>query len=101
MRAGSLRDKITLMSPVPNDWGEHDGWQEVATLNAAVKDTAGDLTETAGADTHKRTIVATIRYRKHLRGNEQVVWMGKSYVIAHIELDPKRRFLLLTCEREQ
>lgn len=101
MRAGNLRERITLLMPKPNDWGEHTDWQEVATLHAQIKDTAGDLTETAGADTHKRTITATIRFRRQLKGNERIVWLEQRYAIAHIERDAKRRFLILTCESVQ
>ncbi len=101
MRAGNLRDRITLLKPEPNEWGEHTDWQELATIYAAIDDKAGDLADTAGAETHKRTITAKIRYRKRIKGNERVVWLGQDYAIAHIERDPKRRFLILTCEREQ
>lgn len=101
MRAGNLRDRITLLTPTPNPWGEHTEWKELATLHAEIDDKSGDLTDTAGADTQKRTITATIRYRKHLKGNERIVWLEQSYAIAHIERDKKRRSLTLTCESEQ
>ena len=101
MRAGTLREKITLQTPKVNEWGESTNWQEAGTLNAEMLDKSGDLTETAGADTHKRTITAKIRYRNNLNGSERIVWFKQSYAIVHIERDPKRRFMVLTCESVQ
>ena len=101
MRAGTLREKITLLSPAQNEWGEHTKWQESGTIHAAILDKSGDLSDTAGADTHTRTITVKIRYRNSLKGNERIVWLGESYAIAHIERDFRRRFLTLTCRSEQ
>ncbi len=101
MRAGSLREKITLMTPTENDWGESTEWQETNTISAEIVDKSGDLSDTAGAETHKRTITAKIRFRHGIKGNERIIWLGNSYALAHIERDPKRRFLILTCRSEQ
>ena len=101
MRAGTLREKITLFTPTQNAWGESTEWQEAVTIHAEILDKSGDLTDTAGAETHKRTITAKIRFRHGLKGNERIVWLGDSYALAHIERDPKRRFLMLTCRSEQ
>lgn len=101
MRAGNLRNRITLQKPELNDWNEHTNWVNQATVYAEINDSSGSLADTAGAETHKRTITAKIRYRKQIKGNEQVIWLNQAYAIAHVERDAKRRFLILTCEQEQ
>ena len=101
MRAGALRDKITLLVPVPNDWGEHTEFKPAGTIHAEVNDKSGSLAETAGADTSKRVITVKIRFRKNLLGNERSKWFDQNYSIEHIERDKKRRFLILTCESVQ
>ena len=103
MRAGTLRDKITLLSPAENDWGEPDpgSQKEIATISAEIINQSGDSGSTAGASTSKETVKVKIRWRKAIASDQCFRWLSNVYDIAHIERDRKRRWMILTGESEQ
>ena len=98
MQAGKLRERVKLLKQGVNDWGEPSGYQKVAGFKASVTDISGGELLSAGVDLTKVVIEVLLRWRTDVKDELWIEWGGDRYTIDHIERDPKRRWLKLTCE---
>ena len=98
MQAGKLRERVYLLTPVLNDWGERTSDYEVlGQCRAEVIDKTGDLVISDAMEQVKSTIEVIIRKRPVPDG-VILAWNDRFYLINYIVNDTKRRWITMTCE---
>ncbi len=97
MRAGTLRERVTIVAPTTEsdgEWGARDSSTNVATVSASVIARSG--TE-ATADQGVSSIViydVVMRYRTGISSINRLTWNGKTLeVVTAIDPDGRRRQL--------
>lgn len=101
MRAGQLRERVTLQAPLrtPDGAGGADiGWSEVATLWARVEAQGGGELPAGERLEARARLEVTIRFRADVTPAMRLVWRGRALDIrASADSDGRRRFLTLDC----
>lgn len=101
--AGALRRRVTLQRPVEAQDGTGQPvvtWTAVDTVWANVRPLQGRELFTAQAVHAKLTTEVTIRYRSDVLSTWRVVVGSQTYELVQdpIDMDDRRKYLLLLCE---
>lgn len=97
MRAGTLRERLTILAPTTTtdpDWGASESFAEVATVaaNVVARAAAEPLKDQGVAAVTSYDIV--IRYRSDVSSTNRLTWRGKTLeVVSAIDPDGRRRQL--------
>ena len=99
MRAGTLRERVTIFQPVPTqdaEWGQIEQYTEVDDSPASVK--AKAATEDAKASGVASRVVYEIkmRYRDDITSQTRLEWNTKTLdILSAIDPEGRRRELLI------
>ena len=101
MRAGTLRDRVTiqreLVTPDPR-WGGTPGWTDVATVWAEVTPRKATERMKDGGIQSDISHVIRMRYRPDLESKDRVTWRGQTLEVEGvIDVGGRRRELEVTC----
>ena len=102
MRAGTLRERITIQSDsgnVVNDYGETmPSWTDVATVWANVRAASGRERIAFGQETATLAYVIEIRYRDDIAPDDRVIWGDRALNIESVrDPDGRTRRIVLEC----
>lgn len=100
MRAGRLRNRLTLKVPVEarNGFGEViTTWSTVATVWGSAEPLQGREYQLAKQTQAETLFRFRVRYRADVRPSWRVVWNGRSYDIADVQPDERRWEMHLMC----
>lgn len=99
MRAGTLRERITIQAMVPTtdvEWGPGESAQDVVTVSASViAQGGGEAVKDSGvqATTH---YAIEIRYRDGIDSTNRIIWKGKTLeVVSAIDPEGRKRRLVI------
>lgn len=87
LRAGSLRDRVTLQNPPATDdgaGGQVGGWTTVAVLNADVRPMSANQQLLAGAPQGVTVYRVTVRYRAGISSAQRLLWRGQALAITGV-----------------
>lgn len=100
MRAGRLRERVTISSPAGVDdgyGGQSAATSTDATVWAAVRATSGNEGPLTGALEGSTTYEVTIRYRSGVSPADVLTWGSKTLQIVDVIPDPLKSFIRLSC----
>jgi SPP1 family predicted phage head-tail adaptor len=106
MRAGTLRQRITIQQMTPGNDGQGGTTRTpstlVSSLPAAVEPLSGQEAMQVGAQTSELRTKVTIRYRDDVTATQRIVWGDRTLQIGSIQdPDGRRRSLELFCAEVQ
>jgi SPP1 family predicted phage head-tail adaptor len=100
LRAGTLRDRITLMASARTTdarWGTAEGWTEYATAWANVTPTDGTEFFTDKGVQTAVTHLVRMRYRPDVKATDQILYGNLTLdILSVIDPDGRKRELLIT-----
>lgn len=104
MRAGKLRNRVTIQSPGQgvDDFGmpTQQTWADVDTVWAEIKPITGRERWASDWTANIATVAVSMRYRSDIKPNYRVIFGDRVLRIAGppINVDQRNRELILTCE---
>lgn len=103
MRAGNLRDRVTLQVSVSvrNDYGEQvESWQDVSSFSAHVLPLSGSESDENHGKVNEQRYKVRFRPRKDVDVSKRFVWQGRVLEILTPPIDPygRRDELNVTCK---
>lgn len=87
MRAGILRETITIQQPitVQNEYGANGiEWKDVISTRAMADYNSGNRQNENNEIVYNYTITFTIRYYHNINDDMRIIWNGKRYRILSI-----------------
>src|SRR5688500_2012536 len=105
MRAGTLRERVTIQASVPasdGKWGKVEQWQDVADTWANVKPlNGGESVKDQGVQSSLGFEVR-IRFRSGVTSANRLVWRGRVLdIVSAVDPDARRRELLITAREHE
>jgi SPP1 family predicted phage head-tail adaptor len=103
MRAGAMRERLSLQSntPTTNGYGERvEAWTTQQTVWGQIENTSG------GESEENQTLSANAQFRVTVRANTNVTvakrfqWRGRNLSINFVQFDPKRKVTVCDCAEE-
>lgn len=100
--SGEMTEVVTLRAPTQtiDKFGQHTSWPAVADVAARVRPLRGREYFAAGAMQSPAELEVEIYWRRDVRANWRVTWMGNDYDVvgAPIDVDARHGTLQMMCQ---